>query len=136
MRQCKHCNSDISHRNYQAKYCDDVCKARYKCSQYYIRHKDQILKQRHSHFKNNKEKYAANCAKRYAAKTCSTPSWLTEFEFFLIQELYHLASLRNQQVDHIIPLRGKLVCGLHVPSNLQLLSPEENKRKSNNYVCE
>ena len=135
MRLCKHCQADISHRNSQGQYCNVTCKARFNCSQYYIRHKEKILVARATHFKNNKELYASYCAKRYAAKTQSTPKWLTEFDLFFIQEMYHLAQLRNQQVDHIIPLRGKLVCGLHVPANLQLLSSEENKKKSNLYVC-
>jgi hypothetical protein len=76
--------------------------------------------------------------KRYeASKLQATPNWLTVEQLRQI-ELYYLAAkwiefiLEEQiDVDHIIPLQGKNVRGLHVPWNLQLLTHADNLKKSN-----
>lgn len=76
-------------------------------------------------------------AKRRASKLNAVPSWLTDFDKFAIEEIYELAKQRSTltgiewHVDHIVPLQGKLVCGLHTPTNLQLMPATLNLRKSN-----
>jgi 5-methylcytosine-specific restriction endonuclease McrA len=78
-------------------------------------------------------------AKRRAAKLMRTPKWLTSLDWEKIEEYYQYASLLSEvtgipyQVDHIIPLQGKEISGLHCPENLQLLTKEENNKKKNKF---
>jgi hypothetical protein len=69
-------------------------------------------------------------AKRRAQKLKATPPWLTVAQLLEIEEFY-----RNRpagfHVDHIVPLQGENVRGLHVPWNLQYLPALENIKKSN-----
>lgn len=77
-------------------------------------------------------------AKRYKLrKINATPAWLSESQLLHIKCKYQLAAMLNihgveaWHVDHIVPIRGKDVCGLHVPWNLQLLPAKMNMRKGN-----
>jgi hypothetical protein len=89
--------------------------------------------------KNNLGLVLADCANRRAAKIQRTPAWLTEFDKLKIKCLYQLAAMRNREsdqkwhVDHIIPLQGEFVSGLHVPDNLRVIPALDNMRKSNLY---
>lgn len=88
---------------------------------------------------NHKHKHCANTAARRAAKNMATPIWLTKKQRGEIVQIYLRAAQLTQRdgilyhVDHIVPLRGKNVCGLHVPWNLQAIPATENCRKSNKY---
>ena len=71
-----------------------------------------------------------------ARKLQATPSWLTEDQKLHIKHYYELSSLLSEQlepmaVDHVIPLKGKDVCGLHVPWNLQITTISDNSKKRN-----
>lgn len=90
----------------------------------------------------NKERAAVNayarCAERYAAKRQRTPGWLTKEQRAEISAIYaRCKELRarghNYVVDHLVPLMGKHVCGLHVPWNLRIVSHSYNCRKSNKW---
>lgn len=79
----------------------------------------------------NPDRVRARRALDKAEKIRATPQWLSEEDLEAMVEMYKLARLTGTQVDHMVPLRGKTVCGLHVPWNLQLLTPVQNRLKSN-----
>jgi hypothetical protein len=89
---------------------------------------------------SNRDKINNRKAKRRAAKLNATPMWLTIDDFQSIQELYTIAKMfelytgQEYHVDHIVPLQGENVCGLHVPWNLQVLSATDNLTKSNKFT--
>lgn len=77
-------------------------------------------------------------AKKYKLKKANaTPKWLTESQLLHIKCKYQLAAMLNihgvekWHVDHIVPIRGQDVCGLHVPWNLRVIPAKENMTKGN-----
>jgi hypothetical protein len=99
-----------------------------------------VFKERAKEWRKNNMGYViSKNAERHAAKLYRTPKWLTKEQKQEIQEFYKMAKELQkifpweQHVDHIIPLQGKLVSGLHVPNNLQILSVHLNCSKKNKY---
>jgi len=89
--------------------------------------------------KGNRAKHTADTAKYRADKDKRTPNWLSEFDLLHIKCLYQVAAMRTREsgepwhVDHVIPLRGELVSGLHTPANMRVIRGEENEKKNNRY---
>lgn len=119
---------------------------------YYQENKVEILKEMQLYRDNNKEKinerhrlyylnnsdvYKYNAARRRVLQKRAQPPCLTEDDLSEIKLFYKVTSFLEKitgekfHVDHIIPINNDIICGLHVPWNLQILTAKDNIRKSN-----
>lgn len=91
------------------------------------------------HYERNKPLYTAKVAKRKAQQLAATPAWLSKKDKSRIEKEYEIAALLSEatgyswHVDHIVPLQGHNVCGLHVPDNLRAVPWFENLSKGNSH---
>lgn len=98
--------------------------------------KDKVAAANKAWRQANPDKRNAIAARHRSSKLQATPAWANSF---FIGEAYSLAALRTKtlgfqwHVDHIVPLRSKLVCGLHVEHNLRVIPAHENRSKSNRF---
>jgi hypothetical protein len=110
-----------------------------RSKRYYQTNQDAIKSRVAQWKRDNPDKVNALCMKRYTGKMQARPKWLTEDELWMMDEAYSLAKLREEvvggkwDVDHIVPLRGKKVCGLHVPWNLAVVPAAVNRSKGNKF---
>ena len=88
------------------------------------------------YYQENKPKILAKTAKRRGIQLQRTPPWAC---LDRIEEVYELAELATEvsgvqyHVDHIVPLQGATVSGLHIYENLQVIPATENLSKGNKY---
>ena len=125
-----------------------------KKRRYVTKHRERVLEQHRTYYKENKESVDAYnykwrhenpgkinnlTALRRIAKLQATPKNLTKEQKKEIKAFYVEAARLTREtgikhhVDHILPLQGESITGLHVPWNLQILTESENSRKRNQF---
>jgi len=133
---------------------DNPEKVRSEKKKEYTKHKDKYLERAKEWAKANPNKvktsgkafrsrnpdaYYQAVVRRRMLKAQRTPFWITEEDHEVMRGVYKECRAISQstgvphQVDHIVPLRGELVSGLHVPGNLKIITAKENRSKSNRY---
>jgi len=137
MKTCTRCEKADCKRLYSK-----LCSNCYMKFIYKPKNNDKILAAKKRYRDKNKEKlnnyikdrklknrslynYYESC--RRARKLQASPVWSDKIK---VKEFYSNC-LEGFEVDHIIPLQGKNVCGLHVEYNLQYLSSKDNRIKGN-----
>lgn len=144
--QCKQCTLCVQKTNLNTQ------RKREQGKRYYIKNKSHVAMKnkewslknpekskaiKDRWWKNNRGKVNAQTAKRHASKITQTPEWAN---LSAIKQIYiecHEISKETgikHHVDHIVPLRGKLVSGLHVENNLRIIPAVDNMSKNNKLV--
>jgi hypothetical protein len=121
---CKSCKRKLSERRYSEKR-DHILKVSKEWS--------KLNEEKHNQLRRDWRKRSHDGRMSSLTKSGHAPKWLTEEDRSRIKAIYMEARRVGLVVDHIIPLRGDTVCGLHVPANLQLLTYKDNQAKSNSF---
>lgn len=132
------------------KTCDNTKKALYRKAnrdkllldkkQDYDKNRARYLANKKAYRKENKGSIRALNAARKRVVKLRTPTWLSKDDLWVLKEIYKLAAHRTElfgfqwDVDHIVPLQGVAVSGMHVPWNLQVIPSRDNIRKKNKFV--
>lgn len=115
-KYCSKCQQVLSKEVFSGDYC-------YPC------HRDYYSVYMPKYYQENKGRYALQRAEYDSRLKQATPKWANLLE---IRKIYDNCP-EGYQVDHIHPIRGKNICGLHVENNLQYLTAFENNSKGNRF---
>jgi hypothetical protein len=136
--RCKVCDS-AKVRSY---YNENKDKARSRQKKYVANSQELYKEGQKRYYENNKEKFRAKEILRKHYQNNQTPEWLNKAHKAEIEGFYMFCKIFSSyktkksdtfQVDHIVPIKGKQVSGLHVPWNLHVLTCRDNAQKSNTF---
>lgn len=144
MPQCKYCLQDFTlkikyhkpvktcgSKRCQQEYKNEWGRLNPKCKQDWILRNPQKRKEVSAKYQKENWPYYVQYSRLYSTnKLKACPKWANKDR---IKEIYEDAKSKGLEVDHIIPLTNRLVCGLHVEDNLQLLTRTENAKKNNKF---
>ena len=158
VKSCDHCSKQFTTINKAQRFCSIKCRH----AAAHIRNREKILARQRQWRKNNAEarraweqknkdkrrsqisawrsangdKRRSYQAKRRANRLRATPKWACEAA---IRQVYKRAKALTAEtgvehhVDHVIPLQGDNVCGLHVANNLEPIAASKNAAKHNKF---
>ncbi len=153
-RWCKSCKKEYKDDWYVKNAESERAKAMEYHYENYENIKEYKIKKANEWQNNNRERYKQIAKKCYektkhkkfawqalarAARRNAVPKWINEELKQEIQKFYIEARLKTREtgtkyeVDHIVPLMGESVCGLHVPWNLRVITQFENRSKRNKF---
>lgn len=131
--ECKSC----AKQRMKARYQRVSNKVSIERKSYYLENKSRIRLVQKQYQKSNSGYFNAKVRERYASKMTAKPSWANQTK---ITEIYKAAKAWMEiwpddpvHVDHIVPIRSKMVSGFHTESNLQIIRASDNLKKHNCY---
>ncbi len=123
-----------------AAYADNPEPYKERCRRRRLADPERSKREKLADYERNKAGYLRRAAERNQALRLRTPRWLSDEHWQAIDEFYRLRDRASDEtgvvheVDHIVPIQGETVSGLHVPWNLQVIPRQQNKAKANTLV--
>lgn len=131
-------NQDLLKEIWSKSYAKNAEKRRLESAEYRAKNPDKVRAMCRKSKANNRAYYTYLQSQRLEKIKQATPPWIRKEQKEWIINIYKCAKnikeyyKASTAVDHIIPIKGKNVCGLNVPWNMRVVTQAYNSQKSNN----